>query len=73
MDKNDRGKLFPVFSSRIGKYHIDPGKKKIQNQKPKTFHATDFNPANGCVGKKVTGLLRETGMDFAGDQRNKLQ
>lgn len=73
MDKNERGKLFLVFFSRFWDYHMDPSKKKVQNQNIQTFHSTDFNPADGCVGKKFTGLLRETGLDFAGDQRNKLQ
>lgn len=62
MDKNDRGQLFPVFSSRVGEHYTNPGRSRFKTKKYKLFHSTDCSPADGCVGKKVTGCLRETGL-----------
>lgn len=61
---------FPV---ELGNIMQIQAKSRFKTKKCEHFHSTDFNPANGCVRKKLTGLLRETGLDLAGDQRNKLK
>lgn len=71
MEKKDRSQLFPVFFSTTGGHDMNPVRSRFKTKKYKLFHSTGCSPANGCVGKKVTGLSQRGWI--AGDQRDKLQ
>lgn len=66
----NRSLSFPV---ELGYIMQIQARSRFKIKKCKHSHSTDFNPANGCVGRKPTDLLMESGLDLAGDQRNKLQ
>jgi len=71
VEKKDRGHLFPAFSSRTESHHMNPARSRCKTKKYKLFRSTGCSLANGCAGKKVTGLLRNTGLQVTEEINHK--